>query len=236
MRDRFVEADGRLEPVLQTGVPAEIVLREWLLDHEQPVGVEIREMLRVTEGIGAVGVGHQRRVRTERLAHRPDVLDVSPRPDLDLAIPARQRVASLVDQRRGLSWMAMEMPVAIARRVPPSSRDRLLPSRSAHSAQAPISTAAFAIGWPRKLRRSMASTASGWPIPTPSTRGAIHSVSASHVAELPSDGAGEAAGTPALDGRTHTLHHDRAAQPENGTMKRIEKLTRPAGDRRKRMD
>ena len=47
MRDRFVEADGRLEPVLRTGVPADIVLREWLLDPEQPVGVEIREMLRV---------------------------------------------------------------------------------------------------------------------------------------------------------------------------------------------
>ena len=101
VRDRFVEADGRLEPVLQLRVAAEVVLRERLLDHQQAVGVQVRQVLGVAERVGAVGVGHQRRVRTERLARRADVLDVGPRPDLDLdlAVTEGQRVARLVDQR-----------------------------------------------------------------------------------------------------------------------------------------
>ena len=74
--------------------------------------------------------------------------------------------------------MPIEMPVAIAARVPPSSRARLTPSRSASSVHAPISTAAFAIGWPRMARRSIPSSVRGWLTPAASTRGAIHSVMA----------------------------------------------------------
>ena len=87
---------------------------------------------------------------------------------LILRYPSASDPRALSTSARGLSWMPMEMPVAIVRRVPSSSRERLVPSRSAHSAQAPISTAAFAIGWPRMPRRSMSSITFGWLMLTPS--------------------------------------------------------------------
>ena len=102
VRDRFVETDRRFQAVLQLRVPAEVVLRERLLDHQQPVGVEVRQVLGVAGRVGAVGVGHQRRVRAELLAHRADVFDVGPGPDLDLDLPVApgQGRARLVHQRR----------------------------------------------------------------------------------------------------------------------------------------
>ena len=45
VRNRFVEADRRRQPVLELRVPAQVVLRERLLEHQQPVGVEIGKMV-----------------------------------------------------------------------------------------------------------------------------------------------------------------------------------------------
>ncbi len=67
------------------------------------------------------------------------------------------------------------MPTRMRSRVPPSFLESGTPSIRAASSQAPISTAALAMLWPRKLRSSAGEISSGPAKVWPSTRGATHS-------------------------------------------------------------
>ena len=53
---------GVLQHALQLGVAHEIVVRERLLDHDQPERVELREAVGVGERVGGVRVRHERAV------------------------------------------------------------------------------------------------------------------------------------------------------------------------------
>ena len=73
--DRFVEADGRLQLLLQPRVVGHVVVVERLLDHHQLVAVELAEVAGVGDRVRGVGVDHQRdalEARADR-AHRVDV-------------------------------------------------------------------------------------------------------------------------------------------------------------------
>src|SRR5207247_7891562 len=102
-RDGFVEADRRRQAPLQCRMPYEIVPGERLFDHQEPELVELHESIAVVERVGIIRVRHQRRRRAERLPHRPDIVDIRARLDLDLhlVIRLRQRLACFRDQRRG---------------------------------------------------------------------------------------------------------------------------------------
>ena len=132
----------------------------------------------VVQPVGVVGVGHQRRFGAQRLADGAHVLHVGARLDLDLdlAIAARQRRPRLFDQRLGARLDAQRdadgMRVA---RAADSLRDSEIPSVRAAISQAAISTAAFAMLWPRIFSSSTGWISSGPPKSRPSTRGATHS-------------------------------------------------------------
>ena len=61
--DALVEADRGLDLLLQVHVVHDVVPAQGLLDHHEAVGVELAEERRVLEGVGAVGVDHERQRR-----------------------------------------------------------------------------------------------------------------------------------------------------------------------------
>ena len=83
---RFVEADRGTDPPLQRRVVHHVVPREGLLDHRQRVAVHLAEQARISEGVCAVGVHHQRQIGKAR-AHRHDQVPVVAGLDLDLHPP-----------------------------------------------------------------------------------------------------------------------------------------------------
>ncbi len=63
---------------------AHVVLREGLLDEQEPEGVETRELAGVPEGVGRVRVHLEQDLVPEPLAHRAHRFDVPPGLDLQL--------------------------------------------------------------------------------------------------------------------------------------------------------
>ncbi len=119
--DRLVEAERRRELLLQGGVLVEVAVRERLLDHRQPEGVEPREVRGVLEAVVAVRVDHERDVG-EPLPHGRHVVDVLPLLDLHLdPVVARARPPrDLASRGRpGDSWSPRLMPEGIRFRGPP---------------------------------------------------------------------------------------------------------------------
>src|ERR1051325_5439833 len=84
----------------------------------------------------------------------------------------------------GLAWIPSEMPVTIRSRAPPSSPESGRPHERANSSQHPISTAAFAMRWPRKSRSRMACTISGPSSCCFRMRGATQARIASHAVSI----------------------------------------------------
>ena len=148
--DRLVQADRRSHGLRELGVPEQVVLRKRLLDEQQVELVESGEVRGVVAGVGGVRVDLERDV-AELLAHRAHGLDVVAGLDLQL------------DAAVALGEVALDRPQEIATVVVDPDRDaavdlgarraeelaeRRAAARSSASRIA-ISTAAFAIGWPR---------------------------------------------------------------------------------------
>ena len=90
---------GVASVLLQFGVVDDFVVAERLLDHHEVEFVEPLQMLRVGEGVGGVGVGHQADIG-EALAHAPHHVHVPARLDFDLdaLIAGGEFAADLFDQ------------------------------------------------------------------------------------------------------------------------------------------
>ena len=92
-------------------------------------------------------------IAPKRVAHRLDGGDVPARLDLDLDAPVAGRELALARARASSSsesWMPIETPDAMRSRVPPRTRaERLRPAGARSRSHAAISTAAFAMLWPR---------------------------------------------------------------------------------------
>ena len=104
--DRFVQADRRLQPLLQHGVVVEVVGPQRLLDHQQVESVEVHQVIEIAHAVGRVRVHAQHDLRPA-LAHRLQHLHVPARLALQLdALIARIHLALHLAQlllHRGLN-------------------------------------------------------------------------------------------------------------------------------------
>ena len=100
--DRLVQADCRLQPLLQHRVEVEIVVPQWLLDHQQLEPVPLRDVVYVGDAIGRVGIATQQYLRPAR-AHSLEDFSVPARLALQLdALIARLKLlCDRLQQRRG---------------------------------------------------------------------------------------------------------------------------------------
>jgi len=81
--ERFIQADGGLNPLLEARVVADVVIVEGLLDHHQVEAVQSGEVIRVRQSVGGVGIDHQSN-RPEAGTDYLDGREVPPPLDLDL--------------------------------------------------------------------------------------------------------------------------------------------------------
>src|SRR5579884_341994 len=105
--DAFVQTDRGIDLLLQLGMIEDVVPTQRLFQHHEPKGIELTQVAGVGDGVGRVGVGHERHVGM-RFPNHSDDLDVPTRHDLDLDSPVTilDCPAHLLDQASQLRFGA----------------------------------------------------------------------------------------------------------------------------------
>ena len=151
--DRLVEADRRRQPPLQRRVIARCRRsRAAARSSSGRTRSSSREMVRVARACTprsrrpSAGSRRSARARSRPASTIPARLDL----DLDPLIAGRELALHLRRRaRRAIGWMPIDTPEAMRSRVPPRTRLSGSPRCRANRSHAAISTAAFAMLWPR---------------------------------------------------------------------------------------
>ena len=121
--DALVQADARLQALLQKAVLVDVIVRKRLLNHQQIELIQLRQMLGICDCVIAVGIEHQQDIG-ELGSHRPRHFDIPAALNLQLDAPVTLFQAIAHDRhRRFQRWLDAD---ADADRRPPLG---FMPSR-----------------------------------------------------------------------------------------------------------
>ena len=101
IRNRFIQADWRVQLLLQFRMLQQIMPCQGLFEHQQIKTIELAQAGKIRPGVGAIGIGHQRQSRTEAFAQQPHNCHLGPGLDFnfDPAIAPLQRLFHLRQPR-----------------------------------------------------------------------------------------------------------------------------------------